>query len=110
MKLSFSVDLHDNEGDVFEECILLYVGESTIIKFKTYAETVAFSDSVKGMLHEIKENLPIERLSKELATTASTNKPSTICLLCGHMEVCYFYKHSCGGCNGMFVPRTSHAD
>ncbi len=38
----------------------------------------------------------------------STNKPSATCLLCGHMEVCYYYKHSGGGCCGKFVPRTSH--
>jgi len=54
----------------------------------------------------------VESLTAALVESqnTSTNKPSTICLLCGHMEVCYFYKHSCGGCNGMFVPRTSHAD
>jgi len=33
---------------------------------------------------------------------------SATCLLCGHMEVCYYYKHSGGGCCGKFVPRTSH--
>ena len=43
----------------------------------------------------------------ELAAT-TTNKPSATCLLCGHMEVCYYCKHSGGGCCGRFVPRTSH--
>jgi hypothetical protein len=40
--------------------------------------------------------------------TISTNKPNATCLRCGHMEVCYYYKHSGGGCCGKFVPRTSH--
>ena len=50
----------------------------------------------------------IRALNAMEEANTSTNKPSTTCLLCGHMDVCYFYKHSGGGCSGMFVPRTSH--
>ena len=69
MKLSFSVDLHDCEGDVFDECILIYIGESTIIKFSSFAEVVAFSSKLSGLLLELKENLPLERQSVESPTT-----------------------------------------
>ena len=52
----------------------------------------------------------VEQLTAALVESqnTSTNKPSATCLLCGHMEVCYYYKHSGGGCCGKFVPRTSH--
>ena len=47
-------------------------------------------------------------LASKVVKNTSTNKPSATCLLCGHMEICYYYKHSGGGCCGKFVPRTSH--
>ena len=52
----------------------------------------------------------VESLTAALVESqnTSTDKPSTTCLLCGHTEVCYYYKHSGGGCCGKFVPRTSH--
>jgi hypothetical protein len=52
----------------------------------------------------------VEQLTAALVESqnTSTNKPSATCLLCGHKEVCYYYKHSGGGCCGKFVPRTSH--
>lgn len=69
MELSFSVDLCDNEGDVYDECILIHIGESTIIKFSSFAEVVAFSYQLSGLLPELKENLPLERQSVESPTT-----------------------------------------
>jgi len=69
VKLSFSVDLFDYEGDCYDECILIHIGESTIIKFKSYVEVVAFSDTFRGMLPELRENLPLERQSVESPTT-----------------------------------------
>ncbi len=69
MDLSFSVDCYDYEGDVYDECILIYIGESTIIRFSTYAEVVAFSSQLSGLLPELKENLPLERQSVESPTT-----------------------------------------
>ena len=50
----------------------------------------------------------VAALETKVENFTSTNKPSATCLLCGHMEVCYYYKHSGGGCCGKFVPRTSH--
>jgi hypothetical protein len=70
VELGFSVDLHDHEGDIFEECILIYIEDRTIIKFSSYAEVVDFSSRLNNVLPELKENLPIERQSVELATTA----------------------------------------
>jgi hypothetical protein len=69
VELSFSVDLCDNEGDVYDECILIHVGESTIIKFSSFSEVVAFSSQLSGMLPELKENIPLERQAVESPTT-----------------------------------------
>jgi hypothetical protein len=69
VELSFSVDLCDNEGDVYDECILIHIGESAIIKFSSYSEVVAFADAFRGMLPELRENLPLERKTMESPTT-----------------------------------------
>ena len=61
MELGFSVDLIDDEGDVYDECILIRIGDCTIIKFHSYSEVVAFSARLNGLLPELKENLPLER-------------------------------------------------
>jgi hypothetical protein len=59
--LGFSVDLIDDEGDVWDECILLHIGDCAIIKFHSYSEVVAFATQLNGLLPELKENLPLER-------------------------------------------------
>lgn len=52
MKTSFALNLHDNEGDVYEECVLLFVGqkERTILKFKDMVELKEFAENILGCL------------------------------------------------------------
>lgn len=57
MKYGWSLNLHDRDGDVYEECVLVHVGEDTILKFKSVEELDAFADKIKGSIREIKENL-----------------------------------------------------
>jgi hypothetical protein len=94
MDLGFSVDLRDSEGDVYSECILVHVGDSTIIKFETYSELIAFSARFRGMLAEVRENLPIERRDAESPTTAQ-NKQIPKCHCCGSENVII----ECGACH-----------
>lgn len=97
MDLSFSVDLHDHEGDVYDECILIHVGESAIIKFKSYAEVVAFSDTFRGMLPELRENLPLERQAVESPKTAPTSA-MVPCCVCGESVTINKQKYHCQKC------------
>ncbi len=58
MRVTFSVDLHDRDGDAYEECLLLHVGESTIIKLKKNGLN-DFINSLKIIQKELKENYDI---------------------------------------------------
>ena len=57
MNYSWSLNLHDRDGDVYDECLLVHVGEDTILKFTSAEELDAFADKIKGSIREIKENL-----------------------------------------------------
>jgi hypothetical protein len=56
MDYSFSINLHDNEGDVYDECILAHIGKDTIIKFKNVVELEEFAKRILGSIKEIKES------------------------------------------------------
>lgn len=58
MKYSFSANLHDNDGDVYENCILAHCGEDVILKFKNTQELEDFAKSILGSLKEIRETYP----------------------------------------------------
>ena len=55
MNYSFSLNLHDDEGDVYKECLLGHVGNNTIIKFKDVNELQEFAKEILSSLKEIKE-------------------------------------------------------
>ena len=38
MKIGFSVDLHDKDGDVFDNCIILHLGDMTMIRINNVDE------------------------------------------------------------------------
>lgn len=57
MKYSWSKNLRDSDGDIYEECILVHVGDGTaIIKFLDDKELESFANSILGSLKEIREN------------------------------------------------------
>lgn len=58
MRVTFSLDLHDQYGDVYDKCLLLHVGENTIIKLKKN-ELNDFIHSLKLIQKELKENYGI---------------------------------------------------
>lgn len=61
MKVTFSIDLHDKDGDKFESGIYLHFGDVAIIRFEGYADLEKFIHGFKERtLKEIRENLGIE--------------------------------------------------
>jgi hypothetical protein len=38
MKIGFSVDLHDKDGDVYDNCIVLHLGDMTMIRINDVKE------------------------------------------------------------------------
>lgn len=56
MKVSWATNLYDYEGDEYEKCILLFCGDTTILKFKDSDELEKFSDSIKSMMYQIRED------------------------------------------------------
>lgn len=54
-KMWFSVDLHDNDGDVVEEGIYMHLPNGIIMKFDDLDEYDAFIKNMKGMRAEIND-------------------------------------------------------
>lgn len=55
MEYSFSNNLRDSDGDVYEKCLLVHIGKDTIIKFKDVNELEQFGEKLMGSLKEIRE-------------------------------------------------------
>ena len=55
MDYSFSKGLYDNDGDEYEDCILVFIGKDTIIKFKDSVELEQFANRILSSLPEIRE-------------------------------------------------------
>ena len=54
-EIGFSINQHDYEGDVVDDCILLHIDNNTIIRFDSSDSLERFSDDIKNMLKEIRE-------------------------------------------------------
>ena len=52
--LGFSTNLYDNDGDKYDECVLLHIDDDTILRFETIEQLEKFADDIKDMLEEIK--------------------------------------------------------
>lgn len=55
MKVKFSIDLHDNEGDRYEKGIYLHVSDSTILRFANLIELRDFQTDLAAVMKEITE-------------------------------------------------------
>lgn len=58
MKVTFSVDQHDSDGDVYDECLLLHVDKNLIIRLERNGLD-DFINSLKIIKKELKENYNI---------------------------------------------------
>ena len=56
MDYSFSKNLRDSDGDVYEKCLLIHIGKDTIIKFEDDAELELFANRILASLPEIRNN------------------------------------------------------
>jgi hypothetical protein len=55
--LSFSINLRDEDGDSYEDCILLHLGNGVILQFENMDSYERFIDNMRAMKGEIQENL-----------------------------------------------------
>lgn len=60
MKISFSFDLRDSDGDVYEECLLLHCNDDVILKLKDIHELRGMIGQLNKIEKEIVENYPID--------------------------------------------------
>lgn len=56
-EVGFSVNQYDRDGDKFDDCILIHIGQTTILRFGSFAEYEMFINQLQGMKEEIKANL-----------------------------------------------------
>jgi hypothetical protein len=56
MKLSFAHNLHDRDGDLYENCLLLFCEPNLILKFENSGELEVFANRILEMLPEIRES------------------------------------------------------
>ena len=55
MNYSWARNLYDNEGDEYEECLLVFCGNDAIIKFRDSVELEQFAHQILGSLKEIRD-------------------------------------------------------
>lgn len=56
MNITFSVNQHDTDGDVWDKCILLHIDKTTILKLKHITELKDVIRQLKKVEKEIIEN------------------------------------------------------
>ena len=55
MEYAWSIDLNDCDGDPYEECVLCFIGDDTIIRFKYPGDLEHFAKQILGSMEEIRE-------------------------------------------------------
>ena len=55
MDYAWARNLYDSDGDEYEDCLLIFVGDKTIIKFKDSVELEQFANRILHSLKEIRE-------------------------------------------------------
>jgi len=88
MDITYSIDLYDKDGDVYETGVYLSFND-TMIRFKNYNEFSDFVDMLPNMREEILSEFSNERRSFELSTKKITlNKFGKV------INSDYYYKSS----------------
>ena len=49
MKIGFSINEYDKDGDVYDKCVKLYCGDNTILKFDSINKLMTFARGILGM-------------------------------------------------------------
>jgi len=56
MKYSWAVNLYDKDGDAYEECVLVFLGEYTTLRFRSPEDLKDFANAILKSIPEIEEN------------------------------------------------------
>ena len=56
MRASFSVNLHDNDGDVYQECLLIHLEDKCILPLKNKADLEELIKHLNQIKKELDEN------------------------------------------------------
>jgi len=56
MKYSYAYNLYDKDGDVYEDCLLVFIGDNTIVKFQDSIELEQFAHRILSSIKEIRES------------------------------------------------------
>ena len=54
--IGFSIDMHDNEGDVVDSCILLHINDTFILKLNNMSELDNTIKQLQDIRKEISNN------------------------------------------------------
>jgi hypothetical protein len=60
MKLAYSVNQYDKDGDCYEECIMIWIDDKFLLKFNNLNEYDEFIDKLKWMRGQIVETWYME--------------------------------------------------
>jgi hypothetical protein len=60
MRASFSVNLHDSDGDVYQECLLIHLEEKVILQMKNKKDLEELIKHLNKIKKELDENYNIE--------------------------------------------------
>lgn len=58
MKVLFSVNDYDRDGDIAEAGLFLHLGDNIRLRFEDTQDLADFANRILGMLPEIRENYP----------------------------------------------------
>ena len=58
MNFSWAVNMYDRDGDVYEECVLAFCGNNTILRFKNSQEMKEFANEMLRCLPELQDIFP----------------------------------------------------
>ena len=53
MKVSFSINQYDEDGDAFDQCLLLHFGETSIIRLASVQELKEVIENLNKIVKEI---------------------------------------------------------
>jgi len=56
MTASFSINLHDKDGDVYQECLLIHLEDKCILQLKNKADLEELIKNLNQIKKELEEN------------------------------------------------------
>lgn len=57
MKTTFSIDMHDSDGDRYLKGVLIHIDENFILRFEDLDKLEEFAEGLLAMLPEIRGNM-----------------------------------------------------